>query len=260
VSKTPSVFGFWNIPPPLEYDRAAEPSPGPAPSYESLFMASAEPVLIVDAATENIVEANSAAATVLRTTQAALIGARFLGAFDQGSRRALKNRLAISRATGGIKPINLRTANGAIPLRVTLSLFHAAPDSYFLVRLKVGQGDRSAIPSAVFDAIDGGADGFLITDGAFRIEYANQSFLALIALKSQSDVIGESLGRWLRLSDADFLRLNRQLLLRHAASLLCTHVRSDPFRPRRVEVCAIAVPDGANSCWGFGIRELARLN
>jgi PAS domain-containing protein len=232
----------------------------PVISYESLFLASAEPVLIADAATGNIVEANAAAARVLRATRGALIGTQLLGAFDQGSRRTLKNRLAISRATGSTKPINLRTADGALPLRVTLSLFHAAPGSYFLMRLNAGQGHRSTLPSAVFDAIDGGADGFLITDGAFRIEYANGSFLALIDLNSQADVIGESLARWLRLSEADFLRLRRQLVLRHAASLLCTHVRSDSLRPRRVEVCAIAVPDGAHSCWGFGIRELARLN
>jgi PAS domain-containing protein len=260
VSKSPSVFGSWNIPPVHEYDRAPEPSHAASTSYESLFIASMEPVLIVDSATETIVEANPAAALAMRTTRGALIGTSFLRAFDQGSRRTLRNRLAISRVTGSTKPINLRTADGAIRLRVTLSLFHSAPDSYLLIRLCTGQVARSGVPSAVFDAIDRGTDGFLITDGAFRIEYANRAFLELIDLEPRSGVQGEPLRRWLRLSEADFLRLRRQLLLRHAASLLTTQLRADPSRARPVEVCAIAVPDGEHSCWGFGIRALSRLN
>ncbi len=229
-------------------------------SYENLFTASVEPVLIVDAATENIVEANPAAALAMRTTRGALIGTRFLWAFDQGSRRTLRNRLAISRVTGSTKPINLRTADGAIPLRVTLSWFHSAPDSYLLIRLCRVKGDRHGVPSVVFDAIDGGPDGFLIADGALRIEYANRAFLELIELESRSDVQGESLLRWLRLSEADCQRLHRQLLLRQAASLLSTQLRGGSCRARPVEVCAIAVPDGPQSCWGFGIRELFPVN
>lgn len=54
--------------------------------------------------------------------------------------------------------------------------------------------------------------------------------------------------------------LHDQMLRRQATTLMTARLRSEQNLLREVEVCAVAVPDGQSTCWGFTVRELPRLN
>ena len=114
--------------------------------------------------------------------------------------------------------------------------------------------------SPVFDAIEAASVGFLLTDDAFYIEYANQAFVDLVELATPAEARGQPLLRWLGLSPKDLLRLRDQELQRQATSVMTAHLLTERQTPRAIEVCAVAVPDEQTLRWGFTIRELPRLN
>jgi PAS domain-containing protein len=228
---------------------------------DSLFAAASEPVLIVDSATGDIVEANPAAAQLFGIGRAALVGTPFLLAFEESSAPALQSSLAAARGAGSADPVRVRTVGDGTYVDIKLSLFRANPQTYVLVRLTAAAPDaRASAPFAVFHALDSASVGFLVTNSGFLVEYANRAFVEMVELNSHAEVCGESLARWLKFSAVDMERLRDQMFERRAATLLCTSLRPQINAARGVEVCAVAVPDGPDTCWGFTVRELPRLN
>ena len=234
-------------------------------AYEKLFNAATEPVLIVDAATESIVEANPAAAIVLSTTRSSLVGTPVTQVFVAASAHALKNSLAATCTQGSSRPVCLEARGGGSMLTAAFSLFRTASESYVLVRLTappsgVLENPRGSDRSIVYEAIEDASIGFLMTDSEFRVEYANRAFIEMIELSSLDELRGTSLARWLELSAGDLARLSEQMARREAVTVLTSNLRSEQNRSRDVEVSAVAVPDEENPCWGFTVCERPRLN
>jgi len=232
---------------------------------EWLFSLAVEPVLIVDANTQQILQANPAAAELLRIPQRLLIGAPFKDVFAPSSLQAVTHSIDSACATGQSEASALRTAADGTDLCGRLSIFRAAADRYLLVRLAAGadpalEQQSGGAQTPAFDAIEGASIGFLVTDSGLRVEYANQAFLDMIGLPALGQVRGKSLARWLQLSDTDLAGLQDQMSQRQASTVMSAGLRCGPNSLREVEVCAVAVPDGQMSCWGFTVRELPRLN
>jgi PAS domain-containing protein len=230
-----------------------------------LFLAAAEPVLIISAATESILEANPAAATLLGIPRSALVGTVFHTAFAASSAAAVKDSLAVARGAGAASPLCIRARNGTTELIALLSFVRAAHKSYVLVRLSSQATasvctTRGRTASPVFDAIEGAAAGFVMTDCDLRVDYANHAFVRMVELASLDDARGKSLTCWLALSQVDVAQLHRQMHEREAVTILKTRLNSDKDTWRDVDVRAVAVPDRQNACWGFSICERPRLN
>ena len=229
-----------------------------------MFMASAEPVLILDAATGTIVEMNPPAAALFLTDRTSLMGTRLVSAFDAAGAATIQACITIAQTAGSAETLHAPTIHGGLALTARFSLFRAPSGTYLLVRLAAAgapePGNGGSADSVVFQAIDASPLGFLMTDRGFRIEYANRAFIDMVALKSPDDVCGTSLVRWLQLTSNDLLALCEQLSQRQAVSLLTTYLRSARDRRSHVEVCAVAVPNERETSWGFSISELPRLH
>jgi PAS domain-containing protein len=233
--------------------------------YDWLFAASREPVLVVDAATESVAEANPAACLLLRVPRGGLIGAQLSSVFESSNAAELQRGLAMTRGAGKSSEFPVRTLNGGTSLSLTLSLFRAVSDSYVLVRMTVAAsaGIRDADSegaSIAFHAIESAPIGFMVTDSEFRVEYANQAFADLVEIRSAEEAHGKSLANWLEFSEDDWARLRVQMIQREAATVLRPKLRAGQAPRLDLEVHAVAVPDGENSRWGFSIRERPRLN
>jgi PAS domain-containing protein len=235
------------------------------PEGDWLFTSAAEPMLIVQAETGTIVEANPPAADLFRETCARMLGTVLSSAFEPASAATVEACVAIAQVVGSAETLCVRPRSGGVELSARLSLFRAPTGSFLLVRLGSTQSpaandQRPGTGSVVFQAIDTAQVGFLLTDRGFCVDYANREFLDMIDLDSQHDICGGSLLRWLSLSDTDLRQLRTQLSQRQAVTRLTTHLTSRRGDPRRVEVCAVAVPAGSDTCWGFSICEQPRLN
>jgi PAS domain-containing protein len=287
VSKTPLSFGKWlivnasglhesgEIPAAAGANRLADlnvpaapersPTAGPGLPSEWLFSVAVEPILIVDAATQQVLQANPSAAELVRISQRLLIGSQLKDVFDASSEEAIQRSFERASTAGYSEEISLRTIAGSTKLSARLSLFRAGTQNYLLVRLTAAadatvEQSLGATQTPVFDAIEGASVGFLVTDSGLRVEYANRAFLDMIGLQAFDQVLGKSLVRWLELSDADLAGFQDQMLHREASSLITAALRTEQNLRREVEVCAVAVPDGHVSCWGFTLQELPRLN
>jgi PAS domain-containing protein len=234
-------------------------------SCDALFTASSEPILIIDAASGRITEANPSAVELLRTSHGLLIDAPLQSALDQHSAALIDAGLALALLRGGTHTLHIPSPRGGQALRLRVSLFWTGTNSYFLIRLGSDHAGRLFSDpvhpdSTTFRLIDEAPVGFLITDVNLQIDYANRAFIAMIDLASGVDVRGKSLKFWLHLNAAELAALQMQLCQRQAVSRLRSSLRCSPNGVRQVEVHAIAVPDDQAPCWGFSVHALRMLN
>jgi PAS domain-containing protein len=229
----------------------------------NLFAATAEPVLIADAAHGGIIEANTAAARTLGTRRRKLIGSSLMAIFDRPSSQRVLASLRTVRSLGVVRLVGARAVHNDATLTATLSLVRQGVLEYLLVHLETGtnrpRGGRGAQPF-VNDAIENGASGFLVTDVDLGIQYANKAILRMMEMDSFDAVDGGSLTQWLEFSREDLGRLQEQMTRRESVSVTVIPLHPRESNPRPVQVLAIAVPDGACSTWGFSVSERPCLN
>jgi PAS domain-containing protein len=232
---------------------------------DSLFAASDQAILIVDADTGIILRANPAASLLLNLPSAALVDAALVSIFDDAGALELRRNFSVAKTSGSATASMLSERRAGRCLSVQLSLVLSVPKSYVLARLESSRSAARGAPqlnpeSAVLAAIDAAPIGFLIAAGDFHVDYANPAFVRMVKARSQAAVRGSSLLRWLRFNAADLSRLRARLSQRHAADILTTVLHPNLGLPQHVEVCAVPVPDAFDSQWAFTVRELPLLN
>jgi transcriptional regulator PpsR len=229
--------------------------------YRALFQSVSEGVLIVDATTLKIIEANPAAARVLDEAARRLIGRVLADCFDAGSRPGLQSLLDLARAARQADDTRLAVAGSGGQVSVSVSLFRQDSVSLFLVRVAPPSSDVdvSAAPTrrAVLAAVDRAPDALVVTDPGGRILYANASFVAMAQMDSAEQVQGEPLDRWLGRAGVDLGVLIATLRQNDAVRLFPTVMRGRFGGETTVEISATAVP-GDHACLGFTVRDIGR--
>jgi transcriptional regulator PpsR len=231
--------------------------------HRLLFQVSAEAVLIADATTRKIVEANPAASALLDQPEAALIGRGLVESFDAAGRRALDTLLASVRATGRTDEARAKAARGGAEFLVSAALFREDRSSYFLIRLTPRKAAGAAAPatlrsSRVLEIVAASPDAFLVTSVDGRVEYSNRAFLDMVQLAAEEQVRGESVERWLGRPGVDFNLLTAHLREHASIRLFATTLRGEYGAVTDVEICAVSIPDGDMRCLGFTMRNVGQ--
>lgn len=232
--------------------------------YRLLFEMAAEAVMIVDAHTQKVVEANPAAARLLGGSDQRIVGRVFPDqGFDESGKLAVQTLLVKVRGAGRAEDVQVRSADGKRTFRVAASLVRQETSSLFLVRLAPVSTDLESAPlgleqSLVLQAVDRASDGFVVTDLDGRVLYANPAFLDLAQLASEEQVAHESLERWLGASGVDFNVLMANVRQHGAVRLFATGLRGEHGAAAEVEVSVVAVPQAEEPCLGFAIRNVGR--
>lgn len=229
--------------------------------HRLLFQLSSEAVLIVDALSQKVVDANPVALRLLGDANKRLVGRGFMEGFDAASRQAVEGLLGAVRATGRGREVPARSAfDSARDFFVSASLFREGRSSFFLIRLVPAQAGKavggSLTKSRVLEVVEGSPDGFVVTDLQGRIVFANRAFLDAAQLATLEQVREQSLDRWLGRPGADFHLLSTQLREHGSVRRFATSLRGGFGSDIDVEICAVAVPDGDEPCHGFTIREV----
>ena len=103
--------------------------------YRLLFQVSSEAVMIVDATSSVIVDANPAALALFDESAPQVLKSRFFGHFDTASAQQVQTLLGDVRATGRDGNVRAQLAKGSRACGVAASLFRQENASLFLVRL-----------------------------------------------------------------------------------------------------------------------------
>lgn len=228
--------------------------------YRMLFQMSTEPVLIVDAATQKVVEANPAATQLLGRTPKGVLGRSFPEGFDDSSTQAIQMMLSSVRAAGRADDVRVRLAESGHDFVVSASLVRQENSSLFLVRLSAQRAESatSTVPRAVLRAVENAPDGFVLTDTEGRILTANHAFIDLAQLATEEQARGESLERWLGRPGVDFKVLIVNMRQHGSVRLFATTLRGEQGSTVEVEISGVASLQGDQPCLGFILRSIGR--
>jgi transcriptional regulator PpsR len=229
--------------------------------YRLLFQATPEAILIVDAPTLRISEANPAAAALLDETAERLVGRNLLEAFDARGAEAVQTLLAAVRATGRADEAVAGAAGAERGFRVAASLFRHDGASLFLVRLAppeeagAAQARAKAGLGALLEKLP---DALVVTDSDGRIAEANHAFLDLAQLATAEQARGEPLERWLGRPGVDMGVLTANLRQHGAVRLYATTLRGEFGATLDVEVSAASTAEEGGPRFGFVVRNVTR--
>ncbi len=228
--------------------------------YRLLFQLASEAVIVVDAATRRIVEANPAADRLIGSAEVSLVGREFSSAFEEQSRDAAISLLAV--AQGGPNLTAQSTLRqGGRSFEVAASLFRQDRASLFLVRLSSPEAGVIRVPEAsrhLVSVLERIPDAFVVTDENLRILAQNAAFLDLSRIASNEQARGVSLDTILGRPEIDRNVLLSSLRQHGSLKNFATVLRTRLGEQEDVEVSAVHVATGEQPCFGFSIRAAAR--
>ncbi len=235
--------------------------------YRLLFERSAEAVLVVDAGTRKVVDANPAARDVFGTSADRLVGRAFPPPdVTPESRQALDALLVATRLDARGDELEIALADGR-RLRAAASCLRQDAQTLFLVRLAAADGDvtrgpRSRWGGQSLDALlDAAPDAFVVTDADAKVIVANRAFLDLAQLADAAQAEGRSLADWVGRPGADVPVLVTMLREHGVLRLLGTSVRGEHGTATEVELSAVQSPDdapGGPAAMAWTIRDVGR--
>ncbi|PZN99569.1 MAG: transcriptional regulator PpsR [Alphaproteobacteria bacterium] len=227
--------------------------------YRLLFQSASEAVLILDAATRRIKEANPAVCRLTGLTDATVAGQAFLGLLDPASVEVATRLLNAATSVSTPDPAPVMLVDGT-PCLLAASMFRQDRSASLLVRLMTDQpvvaaSDPQATLSAVLDRI---SDAFVVTDTDLRILTVNPAFLELTHLSSREEATRLSLDQFLGRPQIDLKIMLTQLKEHGTLRNFSTVLRAGFGEMEEVEVSAVSVPDDTQPTYGFSIRNVAR--
>jgi transcriptional regulator PpsR len=231
--------------------------------YRMLFQVVAEPMLIVEARTGRVTEANPAALAALKKPLRRVVGGSFAELFDPASEDQIRTYIAGISVSGQAQDLVVRLPSENQQTVMSATLFRQDANAYVLARLSPleGHADAVIVPKAqskVVKVIEEMPDGFVVAGMDQRILSANAAFLDMAQLGSAEQARGEPLDRWLGRPDVDMDMMINAMKEGGAIRQYATIMRGQFGIVEDVEVSGVAVPEGKQPCLGFVIRRLSR--
>ncbi len=231
--------------------------------YRHLFQVTAEAVIVVDAASYKITDANTAAINLIGNLEPVLIGSAFPAALVRDSVEPVRQMLAGVKASGKAGYVPVVLADGLTAITLSATIFRQHNGSLFLVRLIRGDGASGQLAPASANSLllrlaARAPDALVVTDMDGLIVSANQAFIDLTQLTHEDQVRGQSLDRWLGRTGVDLSVLISNLRQRHAVRLFATTLRGEFGAASDVEISAVIMETPDPACLGFTIRDVGR--
>jgi transcriptional regulator PpsR len=229
--------------------------------YRLLFQLASEAILILDATTNKIVEANPAACKLLSREEKRLVGSSVASAFDGESRGRVQDLVTKIRDGATGETTSAVTAESHADLTLAGSFFRQDGNSFFLIRLvskdATSAGEASSHSSNVVqNVMETLPEGFVVTDMNGEILKANDAFLDMAQVGTEEQVKGRAINRWIGRSTVDLNVLMANLKEHGSVRFFATVLRNEFGSSIDIEISAVSVEEGEIPCIGFIIRNL----
>jgi transcriptional regulator PpsR len=242
--------------------------------YRGLFQTAPEPLMVLDAQSLRIAEANPAALKLIEQGRRSL-GIPFIDLVHADDRGGVLRLLSGMRNVAGPQSMPLRLSpefvsdatgkdaaqSAAMALNVTMLLEEKAP--VLVIRLSAAPvAPQTASVSDVNDrlltALEQAPDGFVLTTQDGEVMSANAAFVTMAQLGSVARARGRPVENWIGQSGVDTDVLLANLKQRGVVRLFATVIRGEMGQINEVEVSANAVMIDGQQCFGFLIRDVGR--
>jgi len=235
--------------------------------YRHLFHVATEAVLIVEALSYKIVEANPAATRLFGDKGARLVGSTLSSCFDTEGVEVIMGQLAGVRAAGRADDVHVHLPESpgvsAGELVVSTSTFRQDNVSFFVVRMARVKPGSTSVQAAttqelMLKLLGIAPDCHVITDLDGTVVWANAAFLELAQLTTEEQARGQSLDRWLGRTGVDLSVLISNLRQRNQVRLFATTLRGEYGATTEAEISAVMVSQADRAFLGFSIRDVGR--
>jgi transcriptional regulator PpsR len=231
--------------------------------YRLLFQVASEAVMIVDAGSNTVLDANPSALALFDESAPQVLKSEILSHFDAACAEQVQTFLADVRATGRDGQIRATLAKGKRECSVAASLFRQENASLLLVRLSSkalpAENNTLKATAALLKFFDAVPDGLVLTQFDGRIVKANPAFIEMAQLGNAEQSRGELLDRWLGRAGVDFSVALANLRQNGTIRLFSTTLRGEHGATADVEVSAASLAaDGEKPGFGFAIRNVEK--
>ncbi len=242
--------------------------------YRMLFQTAPEAVIIADAQSLKVLEANPAAESLMGRAAARIVGAAVLTLFDAAAQERVLALAAGARTAGARDPVRVRLGAGghAQDVDVTASLFRQEQSAYLLIRVLpladkgVRRGRSAAAPAPASDSaaalleafLRSAPDALVFTDLQGRITRCNAAFAALAQLGGEDLARGEMLDRWIGRTGVELSVLLSNLRQHGAVGLFTTSLRGEVGAVHEVEISASQLESAQPPTLAFAVRDIGR--
>lgn len=225
--------------------------------YRLLFQLASEAILILDAGTHRIVDANPAALDLLGKPLKKVVGSVFTDLFNDASRRAAQSFVSALLVAPRLDNVHGALADSGEPLLLSGAMYRQEGAGSILVILSRvnGRTPISADAAGALLALERMPDAFALTDKDRRILMANAAFVDLAQAASEDRLRGEPIEKWIGRPGLDVDVLFANLTTHGVVRNFSTVLRGEHGTVEDVDVSAVDVSDGARRCLGFCIRS-----
>jgi transcriptional regulator PpsR len=212
--------------------------------YRVLFESSPEAVLMLDAHSYRLIEANAGAQLMFKDAGKRLVGRDFREYLEPSSQGEVQSLLRTALATGRIEMCSATLSGSPSPVTLSATVFRQEGGAQFLVRITQRepaapshlQDDASVVLS---DLMAHFPDGWLLTDTSGTVKSVNEEGMALLGLTASSQVLGQSLERWLIRGAVDWGVINTSLRQQKPLRNFATEVRTLSGMTLPVEISGV---------------------
>ncbi len=230
--------------------------------YRILLDTSREPVLLVDANTDKVSDANVAAQAMVRDGQRRLVGRDVLDCFEDSSRDDLKAALRMALASGRIEVCRARPVGATADCSVSCIMFRQESGAQLLLRMF--PLDQSAptkgLPGStepLDELLRRAPVGLLLTDRQGRIQDANEEFLQLVGALSAGQLQGQPIEDWLGRNSVDWGVISTHLRQLHPVRGFATELKTLSGLNVPIEISAISLSE-LEGAYAFFVRDVER--
>ncbi|WP_431281966.1 transcriptional regulator PpsR [Humitalea sp. 24SJ18S-53] len=223
-----------------------------------LFDASNEAVLVVEAESLRVIEANPAAIRAIGLAP----GWEFLREVAPRDEEAFRGMLRRAREQGRAPGILVHLGAERASWLVRATLMTRDPGPVFLLQLASAATDAHSAARGtllrVEEMVERLPDAFVVTDQDGTVRRANKAFLELVQVATEAGVLGQSAGRWLARPGSGLGVLLASLHDHGEVRLFPTVITGEVGLEAEVEISAASSGIGGTRAIGMVIRDVGR--
>ena len=233
--------------------------------YRVLFQVATDAILVADAETFEILDANQAASKLFDMPVEQIIRRSALFGFERHSHNAIKDLLLNARSnaygSGQLADIRVRLMGQISATNMSATPIRADDAVRLLIRVRTMEmpGTPTTLNATLARLVDSANDGVVVTDAFGRIQMANPAFLKLAQMRSESEVKGRPLMDWVSVTDEQFTRILAEVRGHGITQHINSKLLSSNAVISSVEFSCALLTEGVQECIGFTIRPLAEV-